>query len=87
MKDIFVRESQNLIALCGERGRARGVASNLLLCRMGRPIDLDNHPRLEAGEVGNGAAQNNLATEPEASDLLAPEALPQTPLGARGVAP
>jgi len=87
VKDTFVRESQNLIALCAERGRARGVATNLPVCRMGRAIDLDDYPRLEAGEVGNGAAQNNLATEPEASDLLAPEALPQTPLGARRVAP
>jgi hypothetical protein len=53
---------------------------------MGRAIDFDDHPRLEAGEVGNKAAENNLATESEARDLLAPEALPQAALGARRIA-
>jgi hypothetical protein len=44
------------------------------------------HSRLEAGEVGNEAAEDNLAAEPKARNLLAPEALPQAPLGARRIA-
>ena len=86
MKDIVIREAQNVIALCGERSRARGVASNLVVCCVGGAIDFDDYPRLEAGEVGTEAAENNLATESETSDLLAPEALPQATLGARRVA-
>jgi hypothetical protein len=53
---------------------------------MGCAIDFDDHPRLEAGKVGNEAAENYLATESEARDVLAPEALPQAPLGACRVA-
>jgi hypothetical protein len=52
---------------------------------VGRPIDLDDHPRLEGGEVGNEAAEDNLAAEPKAHNLLAAEALPQA-LGARRLA-
>jgi hypothetical protein len=53
---------------------------------MGRPIDFDDHPRLKAGEVGNKATENNLATESEAGDLLAPQALPEAALGASRIA-
>jgi hypothetical protein len=86
VKDIIIREPQNVIALCGERGRASGVARDFLICPMGRAIDLDGHSRLEAGGVGNEAAEDNLAAEPKARNLLAPEALPQAPLGARRIA-
>jgi hypothetical protein len=54
---------------------------------MGRAVDFDDHPRLEAGEVGHEATKNNLATESEACcDLLASDALPQTLLGACRIA-
>ena len=76
VKDLVICEAQNVIALCGERGRASGVAGNLTVCCVGRAINFDDHPRLEAGKVGHEAAQNNLATESEVADLLAPEALP-----------
>jgi hypothetical protein len=29
VKDIIIREAQNIMALCGERARASGVANNL----------------------------------------------------------
>jgi hypothetical protein len=86
VKDIVIREAQNVIALCGEGDGASGVPSNLFVCRVGRAIDFDGNPRLEASEVGDEAAEDNLAMESEARDLLAPEALPQAPLGARCVA-
>ena len=43
---------------------------------MRRPVDLDDDPRVKAGEVDDEAAENDLATEPEAGDLLPPESLP-----------
>jgi hypothetical protein len=76
VKDILVREPQNVVALCGNRGLLSCIVSNLLVCPMSRPIDLDDHSRLEAREVGNEPTENNLATESDACDLLAPEALP-----------
>jgi hypothetical protein len=85
-KDIIIRKAQNVIALRSERARASGVANNLSIGRVRRAIDLDDHPRLEAGEVGNEAAEDNLAAETKARNLLAPEALPQAPLGARRIA-
>jgi hypothetical protein len=53
---------------------------------MGRPIDFNDHPRLEAGEVGNEATENNLTTESEARDLLAPDTLPQPLFSTRSIA-
>jgi hypothetical protein len=53
---------------------------------MGRAIDLDDHPRLKADEVGDVAAENNLTAESEAGDSFAPEALPQAPFGACRIA-
>jgi hypothetical protein len=53
---------------------------------MGRPIDFDHHPRLEAGKVGDESAENNLATQSEVRDLLAPQALPEASLGACRIA-
>jgi hypothetical protein len=70
VKDIVIRKAQNVIALRSERARASGVANNLSIGRVRRPIDLDDHPRLEAGEVGNETTEDNLATESEARDLL-----------------
>jgi hypothetical protein len=72
VKDIVIREAQNVIALRGKRGRACDIASNLVVCCVDRPIDLDHHPRLEAGEVGNEATEYNLATESKVRDVLAP---------------
>jgi hypothetical protein len=76
VKDVVIREAQNVIALCGERHRAGSVVSDRFVCRVGRPIHFDDQPRLEAGEVGDEASEDNLATESEGRDLLAPKALP-----------
>jgi hypothetical protein len=43
---------------------------------MRRAIDFDDQSRLETGEVGDEAAESDLASKPKACDLLAPEALP-----------
>ena len=53
---------------------------------MCRPIDLDEHPRVKASEVGDEAVENDLPAEPEAADLLPPEALPKPALGAGRIA-
>jgi hypothetical protein len=53
---------------------------------MRRALDLDDHARLEAGEVGDEAAENNLATKAEARYLMASDALPQAALGACRIA-
>jgi hypothetical protein len=53
---------------------------------MRRSVDLYDHTRLKAGEVGNEAAENNLTTKSEVSDLLPPKPLPQTVLGTCGIA-
>jgi hypothetical protein len=79
---VLVREAQNVVPLVSERGRTGGVAGDLLVRRVRGPVDFDNHPRVEAGEVGDEAAEDHLATEAEARDLLAPQALPQASLGA-----
>jgi hypothetical protein len=86
VKDIIVREAQNVIPLCGERGRTSIVASNLAVRCVSLAIDFDDYPRLEARKVGDEATENNLATELEVRHLLTPKALPQTALGACRVA-
>ena len=83
---ILVGEAQNVEPSRSERGRARGVAGVLLIRRMRRPVDLDDHPRLKAGEVGDVAVENDLAAEPEAGHLLPSEALPKPALGTGRVA-
>jgi hypothetical protein len=62
VKDIIIRGAQNVIALCSERARASGVANDLSVSSVGRAIDFNDHSRLEAGETGNEATENNLAT-------------------------
>ncbi len=79
---ILIGEAQNVESLGSERGRARGVAVDLFVRRMSRPVDLDDHPRVKAGEVGDEASENDLAAEAEAGDLLPSEALPKPALGA-----
>jgi hypothetical protein len=86
VKDIVICEAQNVIPLRRECSRTSGVASNLAVRCVRRAIDFDDHPRLEAGEVGNEATENNLAAESEVRDLFAPQPLPKAPLGARRVA-
>ncbi len=49
-------------------------------------INLDDHSRVRAGEVGDKAFENDLAAEPEAPDLLPAEAPPKPALGAGRVA-
>src|SRR5208282_1949655 len=60
---------------------------DLFVGRVRGAVDLDDRSRLEAGEVGDEAAEDNLGSEPETRDLLAPEALPEAALGARRIAP
>jgi hypothetical protein len=47
---------------------------------VGRTVDLDQQPRLEAGEVGNVRTDRRLPPEPVTSKLAAAEARPEQPL-------
>ncbi len=71
---ILVGKTQNVKSLGSERGRARGVAGDLFVSGMRRPVDLHDDPRVKASEVDDEAAENDLAAEPEAGDLLPSEA-------------
>jgi hypothetical protein len=56
---------------------ANGIAREFRIGRMCGSIDLQNEARLVAGEIGDKGTQNDLSTEFEAADLLAPQARPQ----------
>jgi hypothetical protein len=63
-----------------QRRRASRVAGDLFIHRKGGSVDFDDHARLEAGEVGDKAAENHSAPKPETFGLLPPQTLPQAPL-------
>ena len=83
---IFVGEAQNIEPLRNQRSRAGGVAGDLFIRRVRRPVDFDDHPRLEAGEVGNERAENNLPPKSKSCACVLPKTLPKASLGVGCVA-
>ena len=85
--NFLIGKAQNRIALSCEYRKPRDVACDLCARRVRCPVDFNDEPRLEAREVGDVAAEDDLTAESKARDLLAPQTLPQAPLGARRIAP
>jgi hypothetical protein len=54
---------------------------------MRRAVDFQDQPRLETCEVGNKAAENDLAPKSKSCDLLAPQTLPEAAFGAGRITP
>ena len=83
---LVVREPQNVVALTGERCGTHCVAGGLFVGRMGGSVDFNDYSGVEAGEVRDIPAKDDLAPESEARDLFAPQALPEAALGAGRIA-
>jgi len=80
---LVKRTTSNPKARSAAERAARAVTSSVERVAPSPPDrspGIDDHSRPEAGEVGDEAAQNDLASEPKTGDLLAPEALPEAAL-------
>ena len=80
-ENFVVGESQQREAHRAQYNRALRVSRRFRLSRMGGAVDFEDEARLQTGEVDNEAAQNDLASKFETSDLFAPYAGPKAALG------
>jgi hypothetical protein len=80
VKHLVVGEAKKGETLRCKRSGTHGVSGELLIGRVHGPIDLDEEPCVERGEVGDEAAERELAAKAEAPDLFPPEPPPEASL-------
>jgi hypothetical protein len=87
MENLVIREAQNVVPLRVQYSVPRSVACDFRIGRMRGAIDFDDEARVEADEVCNKAFEDDLTSKPEASDLFASDAIPETAFGACRIRP
>jgi hypothetical protein len=84
VQGLVVREAEHEDAALSKEGVAKSIPSLAAVVR--RTVDLDGEFGRRAEEVREVRTNWELAAEQEAVELMAAQALPEDPLGGRGVA-